>query len=655
MPDQDEVHWRPSEAGAAASVLGEFLAGLGHREGRTFADHDALHRWSVTEPARFWSALWDHFEVQASSDPTEVLTGSEMPDVRWFTGARLNYAEHALRHPGGDGPALICVPEDGVPRELSWRELRRQVAAFAVWLRGAGVAAGDRVAAYLPNTEHAVIGLLATASVGAVWACCSPDFGADGTIGRLGQLEPTVLVLADGYHWNGRVVDRRDVGARLRAELTTVRHVVHVPYVFPADAAPGTPWADVVAGDAAPEYAQVEFSHPLWVLFSSGTTGLPKGLVHGHGGIVLEHLKWSGLYAGLRAGDRAFIYTSTGWVLWNMQVSTLMRGATGVLYEGGPGYPDAGRLWQVAADSGARVLGMGAALVTATQNSGIRPAERHDLSGLDTMIVTGSALPVEGYRFVRDHVSARVRVDSTSGGTDVAGAFVGGNVLSPVRPGEISGPIAGVAVAAWDDAGHPVVGEVGELVVTNPMPSMPLYFWNDPDGSRYRESYFQPWAGVWRHGDWVTETTRGTFVIHGRSDATLNRQGVRLGSAEFYEVVEALPEVREALVVGAELPGGAYHLAMFVVPAEGITVDDALRDAIRKAIRAQLTARHLPDAIVEAPGVPHTLTGKRLEVPVKRLLQGVPLERAVNIDTVDLPDLLRWYADYGARLTSSEH
>jgi acetoacetyl-CoA synthetase len=391
------------------------------------------------------------------------------------------------------------------------------------------------------------------------------------------------------------------------------------------------------------------------VLFSSGTTGVPKAIVHGHGGILVEHLKWAGLYADLRAGDRAFIYTSTGWVLWNLQVATLLRGATGVLYEGSPGFPDAGRIWQVAAETDARLVGLGAALVTATQKAGIRPGERHDLSGLNTLMVSGSALPLEGYRFVRDHVSARVRLDSTSGGTDVATAFVGGNVLAPVRPGEIAGPIAGVDVAAWDDDGHPVVGRVGELVVTAPMPSMPLYFWNDPDGSRYRESYFEPWPGVWRHGDWVTQTERGTFVIHGRSDATLNRQGVRLGSAEFYEVVEALAEVKEVLVVGAELSGGDYHLAMFVVPAEGVPFGDGLRDAIRAAIRAQLTARHLPDAIVAAPGIPHTLTGKRLEVPVKRLLQGVPLERAVNIDTVDAPHLLAWYAEYGARLAASAH
>jgi len=648
---EDGVLWSPSAERAAGSALREYLDWLEAREGRPFADHAQFWAWSIAELERFWTSIWDYFEVRASAPPERVLTDGQMPDVRWFPGARLNWAEHVLRSGRAQDPALMCVREGtGAPvREVSWGRLRRDVAAAAGWLRRAGVQPGDRVAAYLPNTEHAAIACLATASIGAVWACCSPDFGPEGTIGRLAQLEPVVLIATDGYHWNGKDIDRRDVAEQLRDSLPTVRQAVTVPYVF-GEAAPAGwhGWDELLATDAAPEFVQVEFSHPLWVLFTSGTTGLPKGLVHGHGGIVLENLKWAGLYAGLRPGDRCYTYTSTGWVLWNMLLSALTRGATAVLYEGSPGYPDAGAVWEVAARTGADVMFLGAALVTACQNAGISPRQRHDLSRLRTLMVSGSALPDAGFRYIYDEISPDVRLDSTSGGTDVCSGFVGGNDLLPVRMGEISGVLAGAAVASWDDRGRPVVGEVGELVVTRPMPSMPLYLWNDPDGIRYRESYFDPWPGIWRHGDWVTQTPHGTFIIHGRSDATLNRQGVRLGSSDFYGVVETMPEVAESLVVGVDLPDGGYWLGLFVVPAPGCELNDDLRARINTELRTNLSPRHVPDEIVRAPGVPHTLTGKRLEVPVKKLMTGVPLERAANLAAVDAPDTLRWYAEFAA-------
>jgi acetoacetyl-CoA synthetase len=647
--------WTPSPARIENSALREYLTWLEKREGRTFDDHDIFHAWSIQDVDRFWVSLVEYYDVHFSAPWTRVRTTDPMPHTRWFAGGRLNWAEQSLRAGADDEVALLCLREGGHPaREISRGELRRSVAALAGWLRRAGVAPGDRVAAYLPNTEHAVVGVLAAAAVGAVWACCSPDFGAEGTIGRLAQLEPTVLIAADGYHWNGKDIDRSDVVAQLRGNLPTVRQFVHVPYAFdrphPENA---VSWDELMTGDEPLTFEQVEFSHPLWVLFTSGTTGLPKGLAHSQGGITLEGLKWAGLYGGLRPGERIFTFTSTGWALWNMQMFAMSRGATMVLYEGSPGFP-AGSIWEVAARTKADIMVIGAAVIMAGANPGVSPQEQWDLSRLRHIFVSGSALPPAGYHWVMENVSPDIRIDSTSGGTDISGAFVGSNEYAPVRTGRIGGKLAGVDCAAWDDDGKPVVDTVGELVVTQPMPSMPVYLWNDPDSVRYTEAYFDTWPGVWRHGDWTTMHSDGSISIHGRSDSTLNRHGVRLGSSDFYDVLETMPEIIEALVIGIDLPEDGYWLGLFVVPADGVTVDDELKQKILTTLRARLTARHVPDEILAAPAVPHTLSGKKLEVPIKKLLTGKPLEKAANIASVDDPDALRWYAAFAAERLRSE-
>ena len=655
MSTLGRVLWEPSPERVSRARITDYLRWLADERGVSLSDHDALWTWSVEHLEEFWASIWDYFEVSASAPYSTVLTERRMPGAQWFPGARLNWAEHALRHSAAhdDAPALISVDELGGRRETSWSELRGQVGALAAALREMGVRPGDRVAAFMPNIPETVVALLAAASVGAVWSCCAPDFGVGAAVDRLGQVEPTVLLVADGYQYGGRTQDRRRTAADLAAALPSVQHVIWVPYAFPDDELPdglaARRWDAVVAQPVAPTFEQVPADHPLWILYTSGTTGLPKGIVQGHGGILVEHLKWMGLYFDLRPGDRFFFSTSTAWMVWNALVSGLLAGATLVLYDGSPAFPDPAALWRVAAETESRLMGTGAGYLTATRKAGISPGRELDLSRLETLVVTGSPVPPDDWQWVYDEVSASVRLDSASGGTEVCTPFVGGAEILPVHAGEIAARLAGVKAECWDDDGKPTTGE-GELVITEPMPSMPLYFWDDPDGSRYRESYFETWPGVWRHGDRVTINERGGMTISGRSDATLNRHGVRMGSADIYEIVERMPEVRESLVVGVERPDGSYYMPLFVVPADGVDVDDALRHRIAAEIREHASPRHVPDEIVVAPGVPHTMTGKRLEVPVKRLLQGVAETRAANADSVDSPEVLGWYVEFAERL-----
>ncbi len=638
-----QPQWEPTAQDIASARITDFAAFVSGRTGQEYPDYQALWQWSVDDIAAFWQALWDYFELGPIADG--VLGDRSMPGAQWFPGTRLNYVDQIIRQARPDRPAVLALREDAEPREISWAELIEQVGAFATTLREQGVEAGDRVIGYLPNTPEAIVAFLATASIGAVWSACGQDYSAKAALDRLGQLEPTVLVTADGYRFGGKDHDKRGDIAALREGLPGLRATVVVGQLG-LEVPDSLAWSDAVAdpGLGIIETTPVDFDHPLWIVFSSGTTGLPKGIVHGHGGVLLEHLKAVALQSDIGPEDTFFWYTSPSWMMWNFQVAGLLTGATIVTYDGSPtaGGPDA--LWRMAAQVRATVLGTSPGYVLGCIKAGAVPRAEHDLSALRTVGITGSALPVSSALWLNENAGEHVQVSSISGGTDVVSAFIGGVPTVPVWPGELSAPYLGVSLDAYDENGRGVRGEVGELVVTQPMPSMPVSFWRDDDGKRYHDAYFDTYPGVWRHGDWITRTERGSVVVHGRSDSTLNRHGIRMGSADIYQVVEQFPEVAEALVIGAEQPDGGYWMPLFVVLAPGAELTDDLKTRIGTAIRTEVSPRHVPDEIREAPGIPHTRTGKKLEVPIKKLFQGADPARVVERSAVDDPALLDWYA-----------
>jgi acetoacetyl-CoA synthetase len=625
--------WTPSAELVDRARMTRFM-----RE-RGFDDYDALWQWSVDDLDGFWAALWDHFEVGPRSGP--VLASREMPGARWFPQARVNYAGHALRERDDDALAIVHASESRPLSEVTWGELREQVARIAAGLRALGVGRGDRVVAYLPNIPETVAAFLATASLGAVWSSAAPEFGVRSVVDRFAQIEPTVLLAIDGYRYNGRDYDRSDAVAEI-AEAVGAQ-VVRLGYLD------GTGWQEGFLGPPGAElsFADVAFDHPLWVLYSSGTTGLPKAIVQGQGGILLEHLKMLHLHVDAQPGDRLFWFTTTGWMMWNFIVSGLLTDAAIVLYDGNPGHPTLDRLWDLAADAGITTFGTSASFIAACMKAGVEPARGRALSALRAVGSTGSPLSPEGFRWVYDHVGADTWLFSTSGGTDLCSAFVGGCPLLPVYEGELQARALGARVEAWDPEGQPLIGEVGELVVTAPMPSMPLYLWNDPDGERYREAYFDTYPGVWRHGDWIEITDRGTAIISGRSDATINRGGVRMGTAEIYRAVLGVDAVVDALVVDVPRDGEGW-MPLFVVLREGAELDDALRGEIRARVREDCSPRHLPDEIIAVDDVPRTLSGKVLELPVKRILMGTEPERAASRDSLANPEALDAFVAFAA-------
>jgi len=635
------VLWTPPADVRERSRMGRYLDWLERQGGPRLETYDEAWRWSVEQPGAFWRSIWDHFDFIAHDPPTGDLVDARMPGARWFPGATLNYAEHALRLPGRRDTDVVVIGRSQTrgPVDLSAAELRDAVARCRHGLQALGVGRGDRVAAYLPNIPETIVALLATASLGAIWSSCAPEFGTRAVIDRFGQIEPRVLLAVDGYRYGDRDVDRRDALAEIRAGLPSVAATVLVPYLDSKAAVGGAlPWDELLATAGALAIEPVPFDHPLYILYSSGTTGLPKPIVHGHGGILLEHCKALGLHTDLGPDDRFFWFTTTGWMMWNYLVSGLVVGSTVVTYDGNPAFPDLSTLWRVGADVQATYLGVSAPFVMACRKAGLEPGREHDLGALRGIGSTGAPLPAAGFEWLASAVSASAPVGSLSGGTDMCTGFLGPSPLLPVWAGEISCRMLGARVEAFDDGGRPVIGREGELVITAPMPSMPVAFWNDPDGARLREAYFSTYPGVWRHGDWLTITERGSCIVTGRSDATLKRGGVRIGTAEFYGIVEGLPEIADSLVVHLEDDaGGPGELLLFVVTRAGATLDDDLRRRIATELRTELSPRHVPDRILAVPAVPRTLSGKKLEVPVKRILLGATPDLAASKDALADP------------------
>jgi acetoacetyl-CoA synthetase len=670
--------WRPSPERVAAAGMTRFMGWLRRERGLDFGDYESLWQWSVTEIEAFWAAIWDFAGVRAATPYREVLRERTMPGAKWFDGATLNYADQMLWRatlPGwATRPAVVFQSELVARSELSWGELAAQAGALAATLARLGVVEGDRVVSYMPNLPESMAAVLATAGQGAIWSSCAPDMGAAGVLDRFRQIEPKVLFAVDGYRYGGRDFDRRQVVHELVAQLPSVQAVIFVPYLdtgaslgdaieVAGDAGaqqrrvPVVAWSEALATPAAFVPRPVAFDHPLWIVYSSGTTGMPKPIVHGHGGTVIEYMKTWLLHADVGEDDRFFWFTSTNWIMWNMTVSTLMAGGTVLLFDGNPGHPDLGTLWRFVARERATYFGLSPAFVQLNVKGGMTPREQFDLSSLRTIGSTGSPLTEDGYRWIYGHVHPDVLLASISGGTDPNTAFLGTCPIAPVYPGEMQARGLGAAVYAYDDAGQPVYGEVGELVCAQPMPSMPLYFWGDTDGRRYHESYFDMFPGAWRHGDWLKLIPRAetvTGIIYGRSDSTINRYGIRMGTSELYRVVEGFDEVADSLVIDLEYLGRESFMALFVVPRAPGGVDAGLKRRLLDAIRTQLSARHVPNDVFEIAEVPRTISGKKLEVPVKKILLGQPPEKACNRSAMLNPGSIDWFVAFAKQRAADQ-
>jgi acetoacetyl-CoA synthetase len=629
-----EKLWEPSEERKEHAVMTRFMRKRG------FDTYEELWQWSVDDLEGFWAAIWDFFGVGADHD--QVLGDRTMPGAQWFPGAEINYAAHIFRDKDDAATAILARSELRDLQTISWAELREQVERAAAGLRRLGVQQGDRVVAYLPNIPETVIGFLASASIGAVWSSCSPDFGPRSVVDRFAQIEPKVLLAVNGYRYGGKDFDRREVIDGLRGEMPSLEHTVILDYLDCGEVEDSISWAELLGEREPLEFAALPFDHPLWVLYSSGTTGLPKAIVQSQGGILLEHLKKMHLHLDAQEGDRVFWFTTTGWMMWNFLVGVLLTKATILLYDGNPATPDMGVLWDFAEETAMTTFGTSAAYVASCMKAGVTPRDGRSLERLRNLGSTGSPLSPEGFRWVYDELGPDVWLFSTSGGTDVCTAFVGGVPLLPVYEGELQARALGCAVEAWDEDGEAVIGQVGELVITEPMPSMPIYFWGDDDGERYREAYFETYPGVWRHGDWIEITERGTAIITGRSDSTINRGGIRMGTSEIYRAVLALDEVVDALVVDVPRDGDDW-MPLFVVLADGAELDDDLVKRIRTRIREDCSPRHVPNEIRTIDEVPRTLSGKVLEVPVKRILMGIPAEKAASRDSLANPKALDYF------------
>ncbi len=647
-----KVLWQPSKQFQAESNLKKFMAWLGETRGLQFETYDELWEWSVTSIEGFWSAIWHFYDIQAKTPYDEVISSKRMPGARWFSGATLNYAEHIFRHEAPEKPAIIYQTEIRPQGVVTWAELKRRTAAIADYLKSLGVGPGDRVAAYVSNIDETITAFLACVSIGAVWSSCSPEFGIMSVIDRFKQIEPKVLFAVDGYRYGGKDFDRLEMVNKIQAELSTLEKTIIIPYLTPQPNVSGLTdavlWDEVIEEnkDAVLRFEAVPFDHPLWILYSSGTTGKPKAIVQSHGGILLEHLKLGGLQNDLKSDDRFFWYTTTGWMMWNVVVSGLLAGSTILLYDGNPGYPNYETLWKFAEATKMTVFGTSASFITACMKAGVQPKEQFDLSHLKSIGSTGSPLPVSGFEWVYEQVKEDVWLFSTSGGTDLCTAFVGGSPLLPVYAGQLQARALGAAVKAYSDQGEELIDEIGELVITEPMPSMPIYFWNDETGERYRDSYFAVYPDVWRHGDFIKITSRGSAIIYGRSDATINRGGIRMGTSEIYSALERIPEIVDSLVVDIPISSEQSYMPLFVVLKDGAEMNEDVKTRIHQVIRLNCTPRHVPNEIFPVNELPKTLNGKKLEVPIKKILMGTPVDKAVNLGSLANPDSLQFFVEF---------
>lgn len=649
---EGKLLWEPSLEMQNQSNLNRFMAWLEENRGLKFDQYEQLWEWSISEVENFWAAIWDFFEIIAGKPYDEVLSGNKMPNVQWFPGAELNYAEHIFRNAEPGKTAVIHQSEIREQQELTWDELKKNTAAIAQYLKSMGVKRGDRVVAYAPNIPETLTAFLACASIGAVWSSCAPEFGIKSVIDRFKQIEPTVMIAVDGYQYSGKKYDRLELVEKIQAELPSLKTTILIPYLK------GQPnmsslqntvrWDHILAKheEAPLTFESVPFGHPLWILYSSGTTGKPKGIVQSQGGILLEHLKFLSLHNDLQKDDRFFWYTTTGWMMWNITVSGLLTGATLVMYDGNPAYPNYETLWKLAESTKMTTVGTSASFLIACMKAGVKPKEKFDLSHLRGIGVTGSPLPESGFEWIYEDVKEDVWLSSTSGGTDICSGFVGGSPTLPVHSGEIQSRSLGAAVRAYNDAGKEVRDEIGELVITEPMPSMPIYFWNDKDGIRYRDSYFNMYPDVWRHGDFLEVTSRGTVIIYGRSDATINRGGIRMGTSEIYSALEIIPEVADSLIVDIPISAEESFMPLFIVLKDGAKLSDELKKQINQNIRGNCSPRHVPNEIYSVTDLPKTLNGKKLEVPIKKILMGIPIDQAVNEGSLLNPETLEYFVDF---------
>ncbi|MEP4533029.1 MAG: acetoacetate--CoA ligase [Cyclobacteriaceae bacterium] len=642
-----EVLWTPSQSFVEKSNLKKYERWLSEEKSLHFSSYQELWKWSVEHVGEFWESIWEYFEIINHSDRYKAVLSGEMPRTKWFEGAKLNYAQHVFRKRSSERPALIFKPEGKPHIEISWDQLERDVAAFRSFLLSSGITKGDCVAGFLPNIPETIVAFLATNSIGAIWSCCSPDFGVSTVIDRFAQIEPKLLIATDGYVYNGKKHSRLEEIKEIQKLIPSIRNTVLIPYIEEYTDKSSLPnsylWQEaLLQKTSALEFEPVEFDHPIWVLYSSGTTGKPKAITHSHGGVLLEHLKYMHFHNDVKPGENFFWFTTTGWMMWNFLQASLLAGATAVLFDGSPGYNGLNLLWDFAAKLPIHHFGTSAPFLTACMKAELEPKTEGDLTRLRSIGSTGAPLPPEAFDWVYKSVSKDVWLCSMSGGTDVCTAFVGGVPYAPVLKGNIQGRALGCSLNAIGDEGKPVINSLGEMVIDKPMPSMPIYFWNDLDYKRYTESYFEKFEGSWCHGDWIKVFEDGSLIIQGRSDATLNRKGIRIGTAEIYSVLNKIEGIKDSLIVNLELENGEDFMPLFIVKNDASDLE-ALSATIRSTLKSECSPRHVPDKIIEVSDLPYTLSGKKMEVPVKKVLMGMKDAKGINEESIRNPDAMRYF------------